>query len=168
MGDLEEVHARQATGDELGVDRLLDVAHQQEPTLRDDALEHHGHVVDPRAAVGWIERDATARWPEHPHRDLVDDQAIASRDRAPDRSRAVGQFAQPRRIARSWAAHAGLEHAVHAVSREEQRQPGHMVLVGVRQDHRFDLPIPRRDASVEGDQQAIRVRPAVDQQPTAP
>jgi hypothetical protein len=39
--DLEQVDARQASGEQLRVNGLLDVTHQQEPPTPDDALEHH-------------------------------------------------------------------------------------------------------------------------------
>ena len=50
------------------------------------------------------------------------------------------------------------------VAREEQRQPGDMVLVRVGQDDRIDAAIPGRDPLVEHDQQAIRVGSTIDQQ----
>ena len=42
-----------------------------------------------------------------------------------------------------------------------------MVLVRVAEHDGVDPPVPRRDPLVEVDEQAVRVRPAVDQQPTA-
>jgi len=53
------------------------------------------------------------------------------------------------------------------VALEEQGESGDVILVWVRQDQGVDASVPRRDAAVEGDEQAVGVRTAVDQQPTA-
>ena len=42
-----------------------------------------------------------------------------------------------------------------------------MVFVRVRQDHGIDPTIPRRDSSIERDQQAVGVRTTINQQPPA-
>ena len=53
------------------------------------------------------------------------------------------------------------------ISLEEQGKAGDVILVRMRQDQRVDASIPWRDAAVERDEQAVGIRPAVDQQPTA-
>ena len=55
-----------------------------------------------------------------------------------------------------------------AVPVEQQRQPGDVVLVRVAQDQRVDAAVPRRDAPVELDEQAVGIGAAVDQQSASP
>jgi hypothetical protein len=164
MGDLEQVHAGQARRHQLRVDRFLDVAHQQEPPVADLALEDDRHVVDGRASIRRLDRDTSRQGPESTHRDLVDNEAIARRDPGPHRSVAISQLAQPCGISGTRAAHPWLEHAIDVVSREQQGEPGHVVLVRVRQDHRVNPAVPRWNASVECDHQAVRIGAPVDQQ----
>ena len=42
-----------------------------------------------------------------------------------------------------------------------------MILVGVAEDHGLDPTVPWRDATIELDEEPVRVRPAVDQQAAA-
>ena len=63
--------------------------------------------------------------------------------------------------------HAGLEHPTDPVSLEDADEAGDVVLVRVRQHDDVDPPIPGRDPRVELEQQAVRVRPAVDEHPGA-
>lgn len=164
VGNLEQVDAREPGGEQLGIDTLLDVTHQEEPPGPDLAGDHDRDVVDRRAAVGRFDRDAPADGPEHAHRDLVDAEAIAGGNAGPDRTAAVRELRQPGGIPGSRPAHPGLEHAVHLVPREEERQSSDMILVRMRQDHGVDAPIPGRDAAVERDDQTIRIRSAVDEE----
>jgi hypothetical protein len=85
MGDLEQVDMWQAIGQEVRIDRLLDVAHQQEPPRSDLSEQHDGDVVDARAAVGRLDRDLAPDRPEHAQGDLVDLEAIPRGDDATDR-----------------------------------------------------------------------------------
>ena len=167
MGHLEQIHARQVRSEEYRVDLLLDVAHQQESPAAHTAIEDHRHVVDPGATVGWVERNAAADRPEHPHRDLVHRQAIAGGDPGSLRSAAARELAQPRGIPWPRPAHSWFEHAVHVIPGEEEGESGHVVLVGVRKDDRVDPPVPGWKPSIQGDQQAVRVGSAVDQQSPA-
>jgi hypothetical protein len=168
MGHLEEIDAREAGGEQLRVDPVLDVAHQEEPAGPDRAYDDHRDVVDAGAPVGRLGRDAATQRPEHVHRDLVHAHSITRGNAHPLRSPPVGQFAQPCLIPGSRPGHAWFEHAIDVIPGEQQREPRDMVFVRVRQDDRIDPPIPRRDASIECDEETIRVRPAVDQQAAAP
>ena len=152
----------------MQVDRLLDVPHQEEPALPDLAEQDHRDVVDAGPAVGWLGRDPPAERPEDVEVDLVDREPVAGRQAKSDRSPWTGQLSEPGRIAGSRAPHPGFEDAIHVVTRQQQRQPGDVILVRVGEDHRIDPTVPRRDASVQGDEQPIRVRPAVDEQAAAP
>jgi hypothetical protein len=158
---------RQSFGQQRRIDALLDVAHQQEPARADLPEEDDRDVVDARAAIGWDGGNLATDRPEHPHGDLVDGEPIAGGQAEPDRGSRPGQLADPRRIAGSGTAHPGFEYAIHVVALEEQRQSGHVIFVGVGQDHRVDPAIPRREATVQCDEQPIGIGSAIDQQSTA-
>ena len=64
-------------------------------------------------------------------------------------------------------AHPRFEHASDVVALEQQRETGHVILVRVGQDHGIDPAIPRWDPPIERDQQAVRVRSTINQQPPA-
>jgi hypothetical protein len=74
---LEEIDMGESPGEQLGIDRLLDVAHQQEPAPPDRAIQHDRDVVDARAGVGRLSRDLAGPRPEDSQGDLVDRQSIA-------------------------------------------------------------------------------------------
>ena len=168
MGNLEQIDRVETAREQLRVDLLLDVAHQQEPPAPHLPGEHHRDVVDARAAVGRFEWDAAARRPQHLELDLVDGEAVSSRDRHPNRAVGVGHLVQPCGIPGAGTAHAWLHHAIDVISLEQEGQPGHVILVRVRQDHRVDPPVPGRNASIERDEEPIGIRATVDQQaPTA-
>jgi hypothetical protein len=171
MGDLQEVDMGQSTGEERRVDRLLDVARQQERVSADLAEEHDRDVVDRRAAIGRMERHRARIRPQHPEIDVVDLQSIPGPERPargptglPDD---LFELATPRGVAGSGSDHARLEHPAHAVSLEQQRQAGDVVLVGMAQHERIDPAVPGRQPLVEGDQQPSGIRPAVDEESTA-
>ena len=164
VGNLQQVHPWQTFGKQLRIDLLLHVAHQQESPGPDLPRQHYRHVVNASAAVGRLERDAAPNRPEHPQDNLVDGKAIAGRDARSDRPVAAGQLPQPGRVAGPGPAHTWLHDPVHLVAVEEESQPGHVIFVRVGQDDGVDPSVPRRNASIEGDQQAVRVWPAIDQQ----
>ncbi|HEY6012856.1 MAG TPA: hypothetical protein VIU37_02580 [Candidatus Limnocylindrales bacterium] len=167
MGNLEQVDARQALGEEARVDRLLDIAHQQEAARPGLSEQDHRHVVDAGAAVGRFRRDLAPDRPQDPQGDLVDLQPIAARDDAVDRCRGSGQPGEPGCVTGPGADHARFEDAADAIPIEQHRQAGDVILVGVAEDQRVDPPIPGRDVAVERHQQAVRIGAAVDQQPSA-
>jgi hypothetical protein len=81
--DLQEVDAGQAVPKQRRVDVLLDVAHQQHPSIGDGTEQHDRDVVDARAAIGRFRRDLAADRPQHAEVDLVDVQAVAGRETLP-------------------------------------------------------------------------------------
>jgi len=85
MGDLEQVDMREAFGQQLRIDRLFHVAHQQEPTRPDLAEQDDRHVVDARPAVGWLDRHLAPDRPQDAQRDLVHLHAIAGSDATTNR-----------------------------------------------------------------------------------
>ena len=167
MGHLKEVDVRQAFGEERRVDAFLDIAHQQEPAGADVTEEDDRHVVDARSAIGRCRRHLTANRPQDPQVDVVHGEAVTGGDREADRRGRCGQLSQPGRVAGAGAAHPRFEDAGDVVALEKQSKTGDMILVRVRQDQRVDAPVPRRDPAVEGDEQSVRIRPSVDQEPTA-
>jgi hypothetical protein len=166
VGDLEEVDVRKPASNQRGIDAFLDVAGEQEPTSRDFAEQHDRDVVDARPRVGRLTRNAAAVRPQHDHRRVVDGQSIARREQRA-RGAVRGEATRPRGVAGPRAAHPGLEHLRDAVALEEQREAGHMILVGMGQHERIDPPVPRRQPFVERDDQAIGIRATVDEQATA-
>ena len=165
VGDLEELHAWQPRREELRVDRLLDVAHQEEPPDADLAEEHDRHVVDPGPAVGWLGRHLAAAGPQGAERDLIDGQVVTGGDPRMDRRTAVSQLVQPRRIPGTGSAHAGLHDTRDAIALDQQSETGDVILVRMRQHDRIDPPIPRWDALVESHEQPVEIRSSVDQEP---
>jgi hypothetical protein len=73
-------------------------------------------------------------------------------------------MSRPGRIPGSRTAHAGLEDPNHAVALEEQGEARDVVFVRMAEDDDVDAAIPRRDPTIQGDQQAVGIGPAVDQQ----
>jgi hypothetical protein len=63
--------------------------------------------------------------------------------------------------------HPGLEHTPHAIALQHPDETRDMVLVGVREDDDVDPPVPGWHAGVKLSEDAIRVRPAVDEHPRA-
>ncbi len=165
--DLQEVEPRESLLEQRRVDRLLDVARQQHPVRTHGAQQDDRDVVDPGPAVGRLGRHMAADGPQHAEVDLVDRQSVAAREPEPDRRGTGRQSGEPGGVARPGSAHARLEHLSDAVSVHQSGEPGHVVLVRVRQDHRVDAPVPRWDPRIEVDQQPGWVRAAIDQQPAA-
>ncbi len=154
----------QARGEEGWIDAFLDIAHEQHAARSDLAQEHDRDVVDARPAIGWRHGNLAADRPEHAQVDVIHGQSVTGRETHPGRRARSGEIAQPRGVTRARSAHPRLEDARHVVSLEEERKTGDVILVRMAQHDGVDPAIPRRDSSVEVDQQAIRVRPAVDEQ----
>jgi hypothetical protein len=165
--DLQEVDVGQVVPEEGRVDVLLDVAHQQHASIGDGTEEHDRDVVDARPAVGRFRGDLAPDRPQHPEVDLVDVQTVAGGKTRPRDGHQLREAMRPGRVARSRAAHPGLEDAPDAVSIQEERQSRDMILVRVTEDHRIDPAIPGRDPTVEGREQPVRVGPAIDEQAAA-
>ena len=166
VGDLEEIEPRQAGGEQVRVDVLLDVARQQETACPDPTEQHDRHVVDARPAIRRFERDLAGDRPQDRHLDLVDIEPIAGGQSAPFWGTRAPKSIEPGGIPRAWSACPGFEDAADAIPIEQPRQPADMVLVRVRQDDGVEPAIPRRKMSVERDQQSVGVRSAVDEQAT--
>ena len=167
MRDLEEVEAaavRDACRDELRIDGLLDVTHQQQAADAETEVQDGRHVVDAGAGVRWLERHAAARRPSD-----LDDRPVHAKSVAGREATAVdaqtleggmeGGIAGPRTV------HPDLGHAPDSISLQQDGQAGHVILVRMGQHDEVDAPIPRRQAFVEHDQQAIRVGATVDEHP---
>ena len=89
------------------------------------------------------------------------------RRRAPVASVALGGPCIEGRIPggppRSRPVHAGFEHPPNPVPLQHPHQARDVILVGMGQHDDVDPPVPGRDALVQGHQEAVRVRPAIDQ-----
>lgn len=168
MRDLQQVHLRQAAGEELGVDPLLDVAGEQEPPASHLAEEHDRDVVDPGAGVTRTFGDPVRVWPEHTESDRVERQPVTGGEPATRRP-TVREDRRPRVVAGSGPEHPRLVDPSHPIPLEEQGEPGDVVLVGMREHEHVDPSVPRRQPFVERDEQPARIRAAVDHHPaTAP
>jgi hypothetical protein len=166
MGDLQEVDLRQPAREELGIDLLLDVAGQEKPSPADLAEEHDRNVVDRAAAVGRAERHAPRVGPEHAKSDVVERQPVARRERSVRRP-TVGKERGHGCVARPRANHARLVDPADPIAAQEDGETRRVVLVRMGEDEGIDPMIPGGEALIEGDQEAARVRPAVDEHPTA-
>ena len=167
MGDLEQVDARQPGGQQSWVDTVLDVAGEQEAPLPDDPEQHDRDVVDARSVVGRIARHLAPDGPQHAQVHPIHAQPVAGGQPGARRSLIARQAVVPRRVSRPRTEHPGLEDAPDPVPIEQQGEPRHVVLVGMRQHDRIKASIPWRDAPVELDEQAVGVRATVDEQPSA-
>ena len=86
-------------------------------------------------------------------------------NRCPRGMASVREFRVPRLPARPRPMHPGLEHPADGVAREQGGEPRHVILVRMRQDDHVEAAIPCRDVLIEGDEQPVGIRPAIDEQP---
>ena len=75
--DLEQVHRRQPSREQLRVHPLLDVPGKQESAARHLAEEHDRDIVDARAGVARLLGNAVGVRPEHAKSDRVERQLVA-------------------------------------------------------------------------------------------
>lgn len=161
VGNLEEVERGQAAPEELRIDALLDVTCQQEALAADLAEQDDRHVVDRRPAVGRPLGNATRIRPQDAEVNGIEAQLVAARQPSVRRP-AFREDRRPGVVARSRPDHARLVDPPHAVPLEQRREPRHVVLVRMREHEHVDPPVPRRQPLVEREQQAARIRPAID------
>jgi len=161
--DLQELDTRKAAGEELGIDALLDVAGEQEAVRTEAAEQDDRHVVDRGAAVGRVLGHPTGVRPEDPELDVVERESVSGRER-PVRWPVGPQRRGPRSVAGPRPDHARLVDPTDAVPRQEEREPGDVVLVGVGEHEDVDPAVPRRQSLVKGADQAGRVGPTVDEE----
>ena len=152
--------------EQIGIDVLFDVAGEQEPPAIDGPEQHDRDVVDAGAGIGRSSRDTATNGPEHLERDVVNGQAI-TRSKLAAGCGPAGEHCRPGGVPGTRSKHPGFERPANAVPLEQQRQPRHVVLVRVGEHHRIKATIPRWDPLIEFDQQAIGIRTAVDEQPSA-
>ncbi len=165
MGHLEEVEPRQVRRHEVPVDGLFDVAGEQKAPPADRPEQDHRDVVDAGPPVGRVLGHATGDGPQHVKADLVDGDPVAGGDRPARHAPIASERLGPGRVAWARTAHAGLEHPPDPVPRQQHREAGDVVLVRVRQHQDVDPAVPRWEATIERDEQPVRVRTTVDQQP---
>jgi hypothetical protein len=166
VGDLEQVNPGQAALQENGIDALLDVAHQKHPAAVPFAKQDDRDVVDAGAGVGRLDRDGARVGPEHPEGDPVHLEPVPGRE-PPGGGAVPGEVGRPGGVTRAWTQHARFHDPPDPIALEENRQPGHVVFVGMGQDQQVDPPVPRRQPGIQRNQQAIRIRPPIDEHPAA-
>jgi hypothetical protein len=165
MRDLEHVDPTQAVREQPWIDVLLGVAREQEADAVRLAQEHDRDVVDAAPRGRRLGRDAGLR-PDHAEGHLVERQACPGGERAPRRI-AVTELRVPRLPCRAGTTHPGLEHPADPIALEHPHQARRVILVRVAEDDHVDPPVPRRQAAVKRDQQAVGVRATVDQHASA-
>lgn len=164
MRHLQEVDGRQATPDQLGVDFLLDVTGQQNAMPGELAEQDDRDVVDCGAAVGRVLRDPVRIRPQHLEPDAIQLEPIAGRE--PPAWWAAGrECCRPGLVSRARPEHPRLVDPADAIPREQRRQTGHVVLVGMGEDEEVNPAVPGRQALVECNEQPSRIGSAVDDQP---
>jgi hypothetical protein len=168
MGDLEDVDPRQPTGEQQRIHVVLDVAGEQEVTIVDRAQQHDRDPVDEGAIARGLDGDIAPVRPQDADRDVVHAEPVAGGQPEPSGGAGPRQPLLPGGIPGSRATHARLEDGPDAIAVEQQHEPRDVVLVRVGQDDRVDPPVPGWDPTVELDEQAVGIRPPVDQQATAP
>ena len=77
MGDLEDLHRRQATAQQHWVDRFLDVAGKQEALTSKRAEENGRHIVDGSPRVGRLARHGASVGPQDAEGDPVEGEPVA-------------------------------------------------------------------------------------------
>jgi hypothetical protein len=164
MGHLQQIDPWKAARHEDRVDRLLDVAREKEAAAAGVAQDDDRDVVDPGSRVARLSRHCSPIGPQDPHPDLVEREAIAGREPFA-RSTHSSEGHGPGLVPGTRSEHARLEDPTDPVACQEHGQARDVVLVGMAEDQEVDPPIPRRQPLVERNQQAIRIRPAVDQHP---
>ena len=163
VGDLEDVHRRQAACNKHRVDLLLDVAGQQKSPAGSLAEQHDRHVVDARAGIGGLVRNSASVGPEDSQMGVVDGDPITSRES--DRHETdCRRRRRPGAVARTWTTHARLVDAGDFVARQEETQAGDVVVVRVSQDQGINASIPGRQPLVERDEESVRIGAAIDQE----
>ena len=165
MGDLEQVDAgavRDARRQQLRVDVVLHVSHEQEPAGAEPKVQDDRRVVD-GATHGWRPRGhlPASRPPGQGGR-VVDAQAVAGSEP----SREASLLPQPLAecgVPRAGAQHPVLRHAPDVIALHEQRHPRHVVLVRMRQDQQVEAAVPRRQPGVEHGDETVGIRAPIDQ-----
>jgi hypothetical protein len=166
MGDLEQIHPGQASRQQDRVDLLLDVAGEQEALLAERAEKDDRDVVDRRPAIGWVPWHGVPVGPQDLEVDRVEVQPIAGREELG--GPAVEGEVRPERVIRGTRPdHSRLEDPADPVAVDQPGQPAGMVLVRMAQDQDVDPPVPRREARIELENQAIGIGTTVDQHPGA-
>jgi hypothetical protein len=165
VGDLQEIDWWHAPREELRIDLLLDVPREQEAPAGHLAEQDDRHVVDARSIVRRLLGNGVRVRPQHTEVDLVNPDTVARHEPA---ARATAlEHGAPGRVPGPRAAHARLVELCDAIPGEEERQPGHVVLVRVAEHDDVEPPVPRGNVLVQRAEEAFRVRAAVHEEPAA-
>jgi hypothetical protein len=167
VGDLQEIDPGQAPGQQDRIDLLLDVTGQQKVLRPECAEQDDRDVVDRGAPVGRFTGNRRAVRPEHLEGNRIELERVAGREHLGAAS-LLGESGPKCVIRRTRSDHARLEDPADPVAPNEPGQAARVILVRMAEDQDVDAPVPRRNPGIKLDDQAIRIRPAVDQQPPAP
>jgi hypothetical protein len=168
MGDLQHIDGpiTDAGQEQLGVDGLFDIAGEQE-TLRAVAqIQHDRDVVDARTVVRRIQGNRAAQRPSGGDVRAVQPQPVAGREDAVE-AVLVADLAKELAIPGTRPAHPGLGKTSDPISLEQERQARDVVLVRMSQHDHVKSPIPWRKPRIEDLEEAIRIRAAIDKDPSA-
>jgi len=163
VGDLEHVHPGHTAGEKDRVDALLDVAGEEEPLRAERPEEDDRHVVDARSGVRRLRRYGTGVGPEDAEADIVEGEPVAGAEPA-RLSTLLRELRRPGTVAGARAAHPGFDDPADPISREQEGEPGDVVLVRVAEDQQVDPPIPRWQVGIERDEESVRVGTSVDEE----
>jgi len=166
VAGLEEVDRRQTALLEDGLHVGLRVAGQEEAPALERPEEDERRIVHLATVVGRRGRDAPGVGPEHVDRDAVQLESVT---RSQSRRGRAARRQQRRQclVAGAGTRHPRLDDLPDAVALEDEREPGHVILVGMGEDDEVDPAVPGRDAGIEGDDEAVGVGAAVDEHAAA-
>jgi hypothetical protein len=167
MGDLEQVQAAavcDARRKELGVDRLFDVAREEQAASSKAYVQHGRHVVDPGARIRGLWGHAATLRPQQLERGVVQAQDVAGGEAAPIEGQPIERLVEGG-VSGTRTAHPDLGHGVYPVPLEEEREPSHVVLVWMGQHEQVDPPVPTGQLRVECHEKAVGIRSAIDEHP---
>ena len=126
--------ARDAGGQELRIDLLLDVTGEHQPSRAEGDIENDRDVVDGRAGIRWPQWHGPGQWPVN-----VDAHAVEHEDVAcgndPARATKLREAAAIGRVTRPRPDHARLDDLRNAVTVQDGRQSGDVVLVRMGHHH---------------------------------
>jgi len=144
VGHLEQAETGDPGGDEERIDLLLGIAREQEAPPARIAEQDDRDVVDSRAGVGRFGGHALGRRPQHMQVHLVDPESVAGGHPLDRRGAGPDETGHERGVPGSRPAHPGLEQPTDFIASEQERDAGHVVLVGVGQDDDVEPSVPRR------------------------
>lgn len=148
MGDLEQIGTtarRDARREQLRIDVVLHVAHEQEAARAVAQVQDHGGVVDDTTVVRGTLGDGPTPGPPGDRDRVIDADLVARRQAAAEA--AIGAQPFPERdITGSGAQHPILRHAPDVIALQQQGEAGHVVLVRMGEHDQVQAAVPWRQS----------------------